>query len=149
MPVAQLKLGMHIVEAGGRVGEVTGWKSVPDIQTMYNLEVTQDHTYTVGDGQWVVHNSGINGKPLEEIWHEGNFDSPEESAKYHFNKHGSKIGAGDMEQYIRKAQGFQNSLGCAKGEFIEGAADWAHRFTKNDKYIDVASDDRILSFGSK
>ena len=58
MPVAQLKLGMHIVEAGGRVGEVTGWKSVSGVQTMYNLEVTQDHTYTVGVGQWVVHNSG-------------------------------------------------------------------------------------------
>src|SRR5260370_523932 len=24
---------------------------------MYNLEVQQDHTFTVGDGQWVVHNS--------------------------------------------------------------------------------------------
>jgi len=23
---------------------------------MYNLEVAQDHTFTVGDGQWVVHN---------------------------------------------------------------------------------------------
>ena len=57
LPVAQLKLGMHIVEAGGRVGVVTGWKSVPGVQTMYNLEVTQDHTYTVGIGQWVVHNS--------------------------------------------------------------------------------------------
>jgi hypothetical protein len=25
---------------------------------MYNLEVTQDHTYTVGTEQWVVHNEG-------------------------------------------------------------------------------------------
>jgi hypothetical protein len=56
LPVAQLKLGMHIVEAGGRVGVVTGWKRVPGVQIMYNLEVTQDHTYTVGTEQWVVHN---------------------------------------------------------------------------------------------
>ena len=56
LPVAQLKLGMHIVEAGDRTGVVTGWKSIPGVQTMYNLEVTQDHTYTVGTGQWVVHN---------------------------------------------------------------------------------------------
>jgi hypothetical protein len=25
---------------------------------MYNLEVQQDHTFTVGNGQWVVHKSG-------------------------------------------------------------------------------------------
>ena len=24
---------------------------------MYDLEVAQDHTFTVGDGQWVVHNA--------------------------------------------------------------------------------------------
>ena len=57
LPVAQLKLGMQVVESGGRTGVVTGWKSVPGAQTMYNLEVAQDHTYTVGDGQFVVHNT--------------------------------------------------------------------------------------------
>jgi|SRR5712692_10533800 len=30
---------------------------------MYNLEVAQDHTFTVGAGQWVVHNCGSTGKP--------------------------------------------------------------------------------------
>jgi len=37
---------------------ITGWQVVPGSATMYNLEVAQDHTYTVGDGLWVVHNSG-------------------------------------------------------------------------------------------
>jgi filamentous hemagglutinin len=27
------------------------------VMTMYNLEVAQDHTFTVGAGQWVVHNA--------------------------------------------------------------------------------------------
>jgi RHS repeat-associated protein len=58
VPVAQLKPGMHVVEAGNRTGVVTGWKSVLGAQTMYNLEVTQDHTFTVGAGQFVVHNCG-------------------------------------------------------------------------------------------
>jgi hypothetical protein len=49
-------LGMHLLRANGRFGVVTGWKMVPGTQTMYNLEVAQDHTFTVGDGQWVVHN---------------------------------------------------------------------------------------------
>jgi hypothetical protein len=86
--VAQLKLGMHVVEAGGRVGVVTGWKSFPGAQTMYNLEVTQDHTYTVGDGQFVVHNCGGSVPPepkdltfdkgqVGKKWGKHQFDYPE------------------------------------------------------------------------
>jgi RHS repeat-associated protein len=56
LPVGQIKLGMHLLRADGRVGVVTGWKVVPGVKTMYNLEVAQDHTFTVGTGQWVVHN---------------------------------------------------------------------------------------------
>jgi len=56
LPVGQIKLGMHILRADGRVGVVTGWKVVPGTKVMYNLEVAQDHTFTVGTGQWVVHN---------------------------------------------------------------------------------------------
>ena len=58
LPVGQIKLGMHLLRADGRVGVVTGWKVVPGAKVMYNLEVAQDHTFTVGAGQWVVHNSG-------------------------------------------------------------------------------------------
>ena len=79
LPVEQLKLGMHVIEADGRVGEVTGWKSIPGAQTMYNLEVTQDHTYTVGTGQWVVHNSSCSG-----------FKNESRLSK-HFNEHGDEF----------------------------------------------------------
>ena len=47
---------MHIVQADGSVGQVTNWQTKPGSQTMYNLEVAHDHTYVVGDQQWVVHN---------------------------------------------------------------------------------------------
>ena len=65
LPVGQIKLGMHLLRADGRIGMVTGWKVVPGTKTMYNLEVAQDHTFTVGAGQWVVHNcaSGPGGGP--------------------------------------------------------------------------------------
>jgi RHS repeat-associated protein len=56
LPVGQIKLGMHVVEADGQLGVITGWKVVPGVQTMYNLEVAQDHTFVVGVGMWVVHN---------------------------------------------------------------------------------------------
>lgn len=47
---------MHIERANGSIGTVTQWQIVPGIQMMYNLEVAQDHTFTVGAGQWIVHN---------------------------------------------------------------------------------------------
>ena len=56
MPVAQLKLGMHILQADGHYGVITGWKIVPGSAVMYNLDVAHDHTFTVGMGEWVVHN---------------------------------------------------------------------------------------------
>jgi RHS repeat-associated protein len=58
LPVGQITVGMHVVEADGSLGVISGWKVVPGVQTMYNLEVAQDHTFTVGDGQWIVHNTG-------------------------------------------------------------------------------------------
>ncbi|MDQ2886971.1 MAG: polymorphic toxin-type HINT domain-containing protein [Chloroflexota bacterium] len=62
LPVGHITLGMHVVEADGQVGVITGWKVVPGVKTMYNLEVAQDHTFTVGAGQWVVHNCDGLGK---------------------------------------------------------------------------------------
>jgi RHS repeat-associated protein len=58
LPVGQIKLGMHVRRADGTYGVVTGWKVVAGAMTMYNLEVAQDHTFTVGAGEWVVHNNG-------------------------------------------------------------------------------------------
>ena len=48
-----------MLRADGMYGVVTGWKVVPGTQVMYNLEVAQDHTFMVSDGQWVVHNCGV------------------------------------------------------------------------------------------
>jgi RHS repeat-associated protein len=56
LPVGQIKLGMHVVEADGQAGVISGWKVVPGVKVMYNLEVAQDHTFVVGVGMWVVHN---------------------------------------------------------------------------------------------
>jgi hypothetical protein len=58
LPVGQIKLGMHVLRADRQWGMVTGWKVVPGTQVMYNLEVARDHTFTVGAGEWVVHNIG-------------------------------------------------------------------------------------------
>ncbi len=56
LPVGQIKVGMHVLRGDGRMGTITGYMLVPGVETMYNLEVAQDHTFTVGEGQWVGHN---------------------------------------------------------------------------------------------
>lgn len=57
VPVGQLKIGMHVLRADGRIGVISGWKIVPGVKTMYNLTVAHDHTFVVGTGEWVVHNT--------------------------------------------------------------------------------------------
>jgi RHS repeat-associated protein len=63
LPVGQIKIGMHVVRADGSIGVITGWMLLPGVKTMYNLEVAQDHTFTVGDEQWVVHNCAMPENP--------------------------------------------------------------------------------------
>jgi RHS repeat-associated protein len=75
LPVAKIKLGMHVLRADGTYGVVIGWKVVPGSKVMYNLEVAQDHTYTVGTGQWVVHNASCTVKDLDPL------HSPETSGR--------------------------------------------------------------------
>ncbi len=83
IPVADVHIGMHVVTALGTPGVVSEWKAISGTQAMYNLTVTQDHTFTVGAGQWVVHNdncsylsamasgqydpTGLQGASLSEI----------------------------------------------------------------------------------
>jgi hypothetical protein len=56
IPVSQLQPGMHVRQADGSYGVVTKLVTVSGAMWMYNLTVAQDHTYTVGFEQWVVHN---------------------------------------------------------------------------------------------
>lgn len=57
IPVAQLKAGMHVLQANGNVGIITHIEPLSGMMVMYNLEVTKDHTFMVGEGQWIVHNA--------------------------------------------------------------------------------------------
>jgi hypothetical protein len=56
IPVSQLRVGMHVMQANGNVGIVIAIRSVSGSMVMYNLDVAQDHTYIVGEDQWIVHN---------------------------------------------------------------------------------------------
>jgi len=94
-------------------------------------------------------NSGGGGGGTARQWNKGSFGSAEESLKKHFEKHGAEVGATSLEQYLRKAQEFANNLRGAQRSAIEGFTEGVTRYSKAGRYIDLASDGSILSFGAK
>ncbi|OOM72228.1 hypothetical protein [Clostridium sp. BL-8] len=82
-------------------------------------------------------------------WSKGSFDSAQDSLAYHFDKHASEVGATSVEQYMRKAEGFMQNLRGAKKYGVDGAVEGTIRYVKNGKYIDLAPDGTIISFGKR
>ena len=97
-----------------------------------------------GDGK----NSQENANSSE--WNKGSFDSSQESSDYHFNKHGEEVGAKNTEQYLRKAEEFAKNAkkGSTKSR-VRGEVEGVIRYKKNGKYIDIAPDGSIVSFGKQ
>ncbi len=92
------------------------------------------------------------GDDVEQVntrWHEGSYGAPSKSLQAHFNKHGAEVDAKDVAQYLRKALEFAQRLKGAQKLSVEGATDGVIRYVKNGRYIDLAPDGRILSFGSR
>jgi hypothetical protein len=52
-----LEEGDNLLSLGGIYGEVESIFIEERTQTMYDLTVEQVHTFTVGEGEWVVHNA--------------------------------------------------------------------------------------------
>ena len=132
---------MHLREADGSIGVVSRWKVVAGAKDMYNLEVEKDHTFTVGQGQYIVHNCGIDPEVIAEKWHPGNYGSEAESLADHFARHGEEVGAESVEQYFRKAEGFNNDLRRGRGPRgpypSEGYTPGAQKWIKSDKSMMV------------
>ena len=114
-------------------------------EATYNFEVEDFHTYYVGEDQVLVHNK-CNGK-----WTDSGRGSSS-NANYHFNKHGSEVGARTLQEYTKKATNFANTVlqKGIKGRYVSGATPNTFRYTFNGKYVDMAWDgvEHILvSFG--
>lgn len=82
-------------------------------------------------------------------WNKGSYSSAAESLKAHFEKHGPEVGAQTVEQYLNKARGFANNLRGAQRFPIKGATEGVVRYVKNERYIDLAPDKSIISFGAR
>jgi RHS repeat-associated protein len=56
---SQLKVGEPVVQADGKRAVVVALRVIPGAGTMYDLEVSNIHTFVVGIEQFVVHNCGV------------------------------------------------------------------------------------------
>ncbi|MCP3742379.1 hypothetical protein [Rossellomorea sp. BNER] len=82
-------------------------------------------------------------------WHEGSFDFPGESIVYHYKKHGKSVGANSASSYLNKAIEWRKiGKKNARIKVISGAVYGVKRYYKNGRYIDLAPDGRIVSFGT-
>ena len=82
-----LQPGEHVVTLSGGTETVAWVHVVPGQAAMYNLTVAHDHTYAVGNGQYVVHNTGpglvcgsTGGGPGQ--WEQANESMSERAAQY-------------------------------------------------------------------
>ena len=87
--------------------------------------------------------------PNTSQWNKGNFGSPEDSIKWHFDKHGAEVGAKDAAEYVRKAEGFKQNLRGATKSRVRGSVEGVTRYKKNGRYIDLDRDGNIISFGAQ
>ncbi|WP_131818490.1 polymorphic toxin-type HINT domain-containing protein [Planctopirus hydrillae] len=82
-------------------------------------------------------------------WGQGSFSSAAESLQAHFAKHGREVDAKDIDQYLRKAEEFARNKRGATRSPVDGATPGVTRFKKNNKYIDIDSNGKIISFGAQ
>lgn len=79
-------------------------------------------------------------------WNKGSYDTVEDSIIDHYRRH-PEVNASSPSQYLRKAEGFkQNLKGTTKSD-VYGPVEDVVRYKKNGKYIDLAPDGTIISFG--
>ena len=116
--------------------------------TVYNFEVEDYHTYYVGTDGVLVHNA------CDGTWASGGRPSGLDNAQTHYAKHGTEVGARNLEDYMTKAKNFANTVlqKRIKGTWVEGTTSGTYRYRYNKKYIDLAkrgANYLIVSFGAQ
>ena len=88
---------------------------------------------------------------IKDEWHTGTWDSENKSFDKHYQKHGKEVSANNEEQYLNKAVNFKIRVlkGGASISNIKGGTEGVKRYKKDGKYIDLAPNGKIISFGKK
>jgi RHS repeat-associated protein len=122
VPAGALTAEMHVVREDGGPATVVGVRVVPGAAAMWNLTVSQVHTYAVGGGQYVVHNCG-GGRPLTVKEASRALDAGDRAV--------TVASKGDAEElFLSKyaGEGYKNSTGLDKdlagGMTDQGAKDF-------------------------
>jgi hypothetical protein len=145
-----LKAGDVLETADGRSIAVQRTEDRAGRELVYNLEVENAHNFYVGQSRFLVHNGGdcvptlSQAKELLGQWNKSSFRTRADSLRYHFNRHGAEVGAKDVWQYMRKAEGFKQNLRGAGKAFLD---DGKIRYMKDRRYIILDSNKDIISFG--
>lgn len=83
-------------------------------------------------------------KQLLRGWSNATRETVVASIRYHFNKHGAKVAAANVWQYLRKAAGLRRNLrGARRTALDEGKV----RYTKNERFLILDPQGKIISFG--
>lgn len=152
-----LVMGSQLLSDRQQVVTVTGLSKTLRVETTYNLEVADYHTFFAGKQPVWVHNCPnfealyrlMPNVPKAEInrlasrWDMSTFTELERNFNYHFTKHGKNIGADDLITYLRKADGF-NTRGAQRGLLKE---DGSQTFTRTNGTFMIMRDGKIVSFG--
>lgn len=145
--------------AGGNLGALAGIPAsggasaagIPAINASglavsgHGLGVFTSAWSSLGDG-YHFEDRSYNNKNGE--WGNGKFDNATDNIQDHFEKHGDEVGASSVEQYMRKAQEFARTVkkGVSPSP-VPGTTRDVLRYRKNGKYIDLAPNGSIISFG--
>ncbi len=86
-------------------------------------------------------------KELVREWGTGSFRTRKLNIRKHYNKHGQRVKAGSVWQYLRKASAFRQEV-RGKATRVTGTTAGVHRYHKQGRYIDLAPEGKIISFGS-
>jgi len=132
-------------EAQRKVDEM--YANTPDVQKPYLLQALLGVQMYPNDPEArMMLYRDIENKDISK-WNKGSFDTNADSLVKHFIKHGKDVGATNPAQYYNKAEGFAQNLRGATTSRVEGTVEGVVRYKKLGKYIDLAPDGTIISFG--
>lgn len=81
-------------------------------------------------------------------WHPSNRGSSIENLTEHYNKHKKEVNAKNCKSYLVKSIEFRRTAKKGvKPRKVSGYVEGVKRYSKNGRYIDLAPDGRIISFG--
>lgn len=147
-----LQPGDRLLTASGYARPIQAITDRQEARAMYNLEVETAHTYFVGEGQWLVHNScgdlvTPNGlripRSVAESWDRGTFSTVEEAIEYSFRRHGN---GRSLETYTYTARNlFLNNRDRAQWGLWEAQWGESYKLELDGKTGYYTRDGRILA----